>query len=426
MTEQIYAVTRGVEGRARCGKSYSEGVEFAIWWLRQKGNAVFWTSIPLYVDKIAEYCNVSKEYAHERIKLIPKEEIVRWKHEQSGPWEFFKGKDITGSHIKIDEVHKVCNTAHKKDHIKNWSDWLGELGHNKARFSGISQAFAKFHKRIRDEMEVHVVITNLRNRKVPLLGILMWDFYMLLHCCFLPFPRGCQIVHRVLEPDGKFKAVDTRICVFDKKLFKLYDSFSAPIGEEDHAKVSDIKEEYELYSRPVLFLRVIMRNKFALLSSLFVLYVLYWLLTGGLGRFIGGAIDIMGSSSSHMQRTSEPENILSGQLLNEESGMIEADTSTLSIEDSATLALEDSKTAMLHRLDTLQKTIDAMIERQKLESGLTAILPKKAYFRDGQVLQIGDSFNGGYWHEKTVQQIDPQRRCVVLDDGTRLLLDGVQ
>src|SRR5437763_1315821 len=86
------------------GKSFDRCARFlADQWL-PLAEGVHWSNFPVFIDPLVAYVlerhpDFHEPWLRERVQTIPADELDRWRREESGPWTFFLGKDLTGAHV---------------------------------------------------------------------------------------------------------------------------------------------------------------------------------------------------------------------------------------------------------------------------------------------------------------------------------------
>jgi hypothetical protein len=99
-------------GPAGSGKTYVRCARFLVdEWLPER-SGVHYSNFPVFREKVAEFVakklgKTAEEYL-DRIQIIPESVLNGWVSGQSGPWDYFKDKNLDGCHIAIDECHNFC------------------------------------------------------------------------------------------------------------------------------------------------------------------------------------------------------------------------------------------------------------------------------------------------------------------------------
>ena len=149
-TRSIIQYTTGTPGT---GKSFLRCPVFLINEFLPDSEGVHWSNFPIglvnedhlhppayegetFIERIAAHVagktGRPAESYEKRMQLIPEEELKKWETGESGPWEFFRDKDLSGAHIAIDECHNFIGRKHDKKHREKWQAWLGDGGRRRS------------------------------------------------------------------------------------------------------------------------------------------------------------------------------------------------------------------------------------------------------------------------------------------------------
>ena len=275
-SKSTISVTVGVSGS---GKTYYRCAVFlAEEWLPNHSGVLI-TNYPILME------NLVKDFpnAEKRVELIPKEVLQAWRDGRSGPWDYLDGREISGCHIAIDEIHNYCGKNTDNKIRKKWLSWIGELRHQGATCEFLTQSEAKCAKEILSEAEIRYEIINGENRIFPILGYRMGDLYEFRakilgrYLC----PSFCR---EYIQAGSKWVLQKEHIFYRLPKYFQYYDSYSAP----EHGKAEGHKAEkrpWEKYSWPMLFVWFYLQYPFRIMFQTAVLVTfIYIFFGGGLGK----------------------------------------------------------------------------------------------------------------------------------------------
>lgn len=284
LTVVIY--TTGVAGS---GKTYVRCARFICDELLPYSNKKLISNYPLYREKIADFVaanfGMKRDEALERLESIPHEVLESWRLEKSGPWEYFKTRDIAGCHIAIDEIHNFCGKHQSKEHRRNWQLWLGEIRHRGATVEFLTQNPQKVAKEVDFECGLRYRIENCEAIRDPILGITCSDWYEL-RAAFITGKYIATIHQREsVNVDGKWVGSQEKNYVLDPRYFELYDSFSTPVT--GGAKGASELRDFQKYGKVRLIAHVFRRNGWPLTWRLLVGCGLMWLcFFGGFGQLM--------------------------------------------------------------------------------------------------------------------------------------------
>ena len=284
--ETIVIYTTGVAGS---GKTYTRCARFLCDELLPETDKKLICNYPLYIPKIAEFVaarySMTREKLLERMEIIPHEVLESWRLAESGPWEYFKTRDIKNTHIAIDEIHNFCGKHQHKDHRRAWQLWLGEIRHRGATVEFLTQNPHKVAKELDYECGLRYRIENCENIRDPILGITCSDWYELRAAFFTG--RYVPTIHQIesVNRDGKWCFSQEKTYTLDPQYFQFYDSFSAPVAGGNKAEGKQY--DFQKYSKPGLLARVAFRNGGPLAWRLMVGVLLCWLLFfGGINQML--------------------------------------------------------------------------------------------------------------------------------------------
>lgn len=427
----VVILTTGVPGS---GKTYIRASRFPVddFLINTKGQ--FITNFPLYKDVIAEEVSrrinssigfwglkrkkVTPEEVAARIEIIPTDVLLRWRDGKSGPWEYFKDRDLKFSHIAIDEIHNfVRNEGMSKDTLKQWDDFLGEVRHRGCTFECITQHLSQLHKCVLGRAAIWLHIVPAEDLRDPYFHVLYMDWYELMGCLTGHF-------HKTSFQIEKRRYFNSWIVNHSKRFwlteeyFKYYDSYNVSLQQqaegtaEDTAEgaetsVPDIKErtvpyEYQQRSKPSLILWFLRRNAFTLSWRLIVAGIVMWLcFFGGLNFLIMRWLDM----TQLMVHSNTPSSVVKkGQKVTGQGEQI--------VQDEDFEEIKDEKTGKLVR------------RKKKQDEGLEPYKPAmffegRCWLRNGMRIEQGFEFKKRevkVLNGRTVKKVDSVERTYVLDD----------
>lgn len=284
------SLTVGVSGS---GKTYYRCAVFLLdeWLPNHEGLLI--SNYPINVEE------VEKDWhgASSRIEIIPEEVLKNWREGISGPWDYFKDRNISGCHIAIDEIHNFCGKTTENKVRKKWQQFIGELRHQGATIEFLTQAEAKCAKEILQEAEIRYEIQNGENRRLPLLGYRMGDLYefraKLLgrYLC----PSFCL---EKLQADGKWTTQSNTMFYRLPKYFKYYDSFSAPQSGKGQGNRSE-RRPWEKYNWLMLCIWFYLQYPFRISLQVLGVGVFIWFF------FCGGFPSIMNKWFASLNKVSQ-------------------------------------------------------------------------------------------------------------------------
>lgn len=228
------------------GKTWRRAAKFIVDEWIPFGGGTHWSNFPLrldpYLNGEGRQCEGLVEYAakrwgkdreeiRQRVKTIPQEEMRAWMEGTSGPWEFFKDKDLSGAHIAIDEAHSFfphARAAGGPEFVDKCMHWISEIRHEGATVEFLTQHQEQLSEKIRNACAAELVLVNLQDVPLPLVNIRLGDVMDLL-ACFNGGKYHTWVRQDEFKQNGK--GPKTRLSSnthwMDPKYFEFYDSFSA-------------------------------------------------------------------------------------------------------------------------------------------------------------------------------------------------------
>lgn len=408
-------------------------------WLNDPTKGKIFTNFPIHVDEMVEYVlqrnsGLVALDIRERIHLIPKEELDSWIDEKSGPWEYFKKFDISGSRIAIDEIHNFVHIGSSKQYVKCWRNWLGELRHCGCEFEAITQNDSKCSPAIKQEAGIKRTLFNGEARRDPLFGIKMYDWYNL-RAGFFTGTYTFTIWEDEWYPiNGKWVKSHSRKVESDPALYPLYDSYSTPIAGGTKAKGKIY--EYKRLSKSRLVIWFITKNLHLFFARLVLIGILTWVCFLGGGKvllewWLSSTKAIASSNGTAVQtekieeipnkektKTSE---IIDKDQTNSAPDPTEKDLEKIKLQgqiDSLVIKIKElqaENTGLSSKLDDLQKQSEA-------QSVLVSLSPDSVTLKNGQTFYINETINFGPYQGCSIKGINYRARTVYLSDGRVLSL----
>ena len=409
----VVILTTGVPG---CGKSYVRGVRFLVDDFLINSRGIHISNFPYNIDLIAEDVSkkinsgigtfgfrrkkVTPDDIKNRIKIIPDDELQRWRAEKSGPWEYFKGCDLKYAHIAIDEVHNFISNNMSAEYLKKWDDFLGEVRHRGCTFEGITQDVAMVNRVLIGRAAVRYELVPAEDSRDPFFKIKMLDWYELkagftgsFHKTVFMYEKRKLFVSWVTNHVSRFLLIPD--------YFKYYNSFSASLQEKGQGATDEgraVENEFQRRGKLSLLFWFLRRNFFTLFWRLSLAGFLFWLcFCGGLSFFITRWLDV------------------SGAMANSNGGKIEkqvkSDSDSSSDDDFE--EVKDKKTGKMVR------------RKKKLDAGLDVFKPAmffegKCWLRNGMRIEQGFEFKKRevkVLNDRKVKKVDAVERNYTLDDG---------
>jgi len=279
-------------GPAGSGKTYVRCARFLVdeWLPERKG--IHYSNFPVFRDKAAEFVarklNKTTDEFLDRIQIIPESVLNTWLNGQSGPWDYFRDKNLEGCHVAIDECHNFCGAKTNHKVRQQWQAWLGEIRHQGATVEFLSQSPEKVAREIHYEAGLRLSLVNSEDRRDPFLGILLGDWYEL-KAAFIT--KQYETVVWEVERrnvDGKWVEQNKRVFTLDPLYFQFYDSFSRPV--QGGEKASGQQREFQKRSRSGLIWWFFKRNPWPILSRAFMTGGFVYLCSGGSSTLLSAMV----------------------------------------------------------------------------------------------------------------------------------------
>lgn len=409
----VVILTTGVPG---CGKTYVRAARFLVDDFLVNSRGLHISNFPLNVDIIAEDVakkinfgvgffgfkrkKVTSEDVKKRIILIPDDVLQSWIREESGPWDYFQGRDIRYAHIAIDEIHNFVHANSSSDYVVKWDRFLGEVRHRGCTFEVITQDVAKVHRVVIGRAAVRLELVPAEDQRDPYFKIKNMDWYELKAGFTGSFHKTVFEVEKRRLFAG-WVTNHTRRFLLVPEYFKYYRSFNASLQEKAEGATDEgraVEYEYQRRGKVSLLFWFLRRNFFTLSWRLTLAAFVFWLcFCGGLSFFITRWLDV------------------SGAMANSNGGKIEKQVKagSESSDEEDFEEIKDKKTGKLVR------------RKKKLDDGLAEFKPAmffegKCWLRNGMRIEQGFEFKKRevkVLNERKVKKIDSVERNYTLDDG---------
>ena len=267
-----------ISGSSGSGKSY-----FIIDWICHDlipwGNATIITNLPIgvvpqshfeppnfegetFVDRIVKH---TRQECADRFVVLDDETLEAWENAEGGPWdlELPPGE----KYLILDEFANYCSIGlqeKNRDTFERWTKWLAKARHANCHNLMISQNSQKIPRRIFAEFGEKWQMADTGSFVVPRLNCLEGDVNQLVSKALRTEYAVTQCKIRINEGGTWTDADELPIYRVrrSRKIFRLYDSFSAPeIGGES----SNRTKEWEVFSWPRMMAWFASRNMGAVL-----------------------------------------------------------------------------------------------------------------------------------------------------------------
>lgn len=241
------AVIRLTTGKPGDGKTWSIVRRTCKEWIPDKEVGTLWTNLPLKLDELSAFAQakhgLTDDELRSKIRVIPQEEIDRWRRGSSNPAIYFQmiAEDedcnpLDKSHVIIDEAGKIWpsnsrKTADEKRAIDAVAEWLATIRHEGATIELICQDSRQIDRKLVQMVGEHLVMNNTAEEKEPIGGCRKGDWYQLYSGLFLRESITWIRCTRSLPQGEKLEAVETSTAWLDPLWFKYYDSYNKPGAE---------------------------------------------------------------------------------------------------------------------------------------------------------------------------------------------------
>lgn len=248
----VVLLTTGVPG---CGKTYVRCARFLVDDFLVNSNGVHYSNFPVNVDLVCEAVSSSVKrqkrffswlykpsYSlvsdlRSRVQLIPEDVLLSWRSEYSGPWDFFKGVNLKGAHIALDEVHNFVSFSKSPDYIKKWDEFLGEIRHRGCTFEALTQDETQVHPVLIGRASLRYELIPAEDFRDPYFRIPMGDWYEL-KAAFTGFYHKTVFEVEKRKQGRGWKQNNVRRFLIDPYYFRFYNSFNASLAEVEQDRSS--------------------------------------------------------------------------------------------------------------------------------------------------------------------------------------------
>lgn len=429
----------------RTGKTYSE-VKYLIneWLPNYRGN--YYCNLELNLDAIVRYVLTkqkrrrfksklkpqTEDEIRARIRMIPREEQRAWCLEgkaweeagSPGPWSWlklFEKDELNGCRIFIDEIHNFAKTRGTQAKRDLWQSFLGEVSHNQAQIVLASQTEGKVATYIRDHAEIRIELLNNQVIKDPWTGIPYDHLYELKAALTGEWRPAIRKVWRVQRGQRKWQEVSRETFYYEPYVFECFNSFSAPIQDDEEEAASHnvtFQRQYQRMGKMELLAWVVSSNLGTLLQRLLIVVVVIlaaWAFkTGRIGDWFSYFLPdrIMGDAAEpeHQAKSADLEHQANSAHLEHQAG-------------SADLEHQANSTELLERVERLQQQVEAMEGRSERLRQLVGIGRNWIVLRGGMIYRQGDIVMEGPLKGRRIVAVHLAARAVAIDGGEVLWLE---
>lgn len=449
-------------GPAGSGKSFRRCAHFIINEFLPEHDGVHWSNFPLgtvpddhsyppeyegetFIDRIANRAaamhGLDEEKLHSRIQMIPQEELKRWETGESGPWDFFEGKNLQDAHIAIDEIHNFLDPQAPQKQKQAWRQWLGEIRHQGATVEFISQSDQKIAIELRRESAMLIELQNTETLRDPVFRIELGDWYELRAMLLRRYSSGVQETVSRSAVKGRGSRISRKYFVLDPWYFQFYDSYSKPQKGGNKGRAQ--RRQWQRRNPLSLLAWFVGRNMPKLAPRFALVAVLAWVLLFDGGRVVMGWMFERAQTWGERSASAIPEATAKGGDRSRASSTgtrssVEIQRASVTLAD----ALDQSQDAVIlaelfealrvryNRLDEdhqiLKAQHDELLDQVRSLSALVAVTDRGVTLRSGYTYQLGEPIDYGEYSGRKITAIDTKRRTAKLDDGTVLRLMRVR
>ena len=184
----------------------------------------------------------------DRVFFVGAETSSRWKNGQGGPWELGIVKLPQSTYLILDEFSDICHKFHDRKLTQQWINWFGKARHLRCFNLCITQTKKKVPPQILAEFSEIWQFSQTSSKIVPGLNVPEGDLDQFRSKFLGESIATTQVIVRTDE-GGTIKAL--RDCPVFRTTrrsagYRLYDSFSSPDLDEDHAEDDDAIEGADL------------------------------------------------------------------------------------------------------------------------------------------------------------------------------------
>ena len=233
-------LTTGVPGS---GKSYVRCARFLVDDFLVNTRGLHISNFPLNVDIISSFVskkinnnkrffgikqNVSASDIALRLEIIPDSVLQTWRAGLSGPWDYFRGRDLRYCHIAIDEIHNFVNSRCSSDYLQKWDEFLGELRHRGCTFEGLTQDITTVDQVLVGRASLRYELVPAEDLRDPFFKISLSDWYQLKASLLRDFHKTV-FVYEKRKTDSRWKLNHTYRFLILPEYFKFYNSYEASL-----------------------------------------------------------------------------------------------------------------------------------------------------------------------------------------------------
>lgn len=425
----VITITTGVPG---AGKTYVRAARFLVDDFLINSNGIHISNFPLNIDAISEtvykklhrggkisrffgikHNKTTLDDIKKRIEIIPDIVLQSWKWERSGPWDYFRGRDLRYCHIAIDEIHNFLSDNKSSEYLQRWDDWLGEVRHMGCTFEGLTQDITQVAQCLVGRASIRLEIVPLETVRDPYFNIPLGDWYELKASLTGEYHKTvCEVEKR--KTDRRFVTNSTRRFLVVPEYFKYYNSFSASLSEKADGVQDENRAplyEYQKRSRLSLLFWFCRRNFLSLFFRFFFVILFLWIaFFGGFSFLFDGFISYMNSSVKSNKLDNPQKDNASVFPAKDNSSLV------VPVTDSELQKLKSDRETEKKRLEE-EKKKKADEERLRFEKDYRISFLTKDYviFANGKGYKSGDVIDdekNPLCHGKRVEKINFSDRAV--------------
>mgnify|MGYP001230115756 CR=1 FL=1 len=225
-----------------------------------------------------------------RIEIIPEEILKKWRVCESGPWDYFKERDLEGCHIALDECHNLIRKGQGKVWVDSWQEWLAEIRHWGCTIEFISQSPGQVSPAIMQVAGQRLELVNNETRRDPLFRVLVFDWQQLIAKLFGEYES--KIWEIEYHNQGKrWVESDRRAFRLNPELYPLYDTRSKSSMQKARVRKGDGTYGYpfEEFGWWGLIKWFVLRNAARVFPRLGFAFLVFFICFGGGARYVLGA-----------------------------------------------------------------------------------------------------------------------------------------
>ena len=386
--------------------------------------------------EVERRCGKPWEEVADRIELIEPEMLEAWTEDHQVPRGMkpdnfirsplldFRERDLTGTLIILDEAHNFCATEHSRPKKLVWKKFCGEIRHMTGGTGGIqfiTQSPGKLAKQIIDEAGLRQALVDAEEERDPFFGIKLFYWYELRAKIVGEYSSAFVRVD-IRDIDGKkTKHSNHQRVKREQWVFRLYDSYNAPVSGGKAAGASAAKRDWETRAWPSFLWWFVRKNGFNFVKPLTFCIIGLVLLTQGqalFGYFIGRITRAADKRPKVQAVAGVPTRTAA-----REAAAATPPRARATEQGSAVPSTEPTQREVGYQNDpALVQELNAARERERLAGVLRVLTPESATFADGIVYETGEVIFNGVHKGKSIDSIEWASRSVLLDDGERVFL----